>query len=133
MVVDHIKDHAETQLVRLVDERPELVRCSVQSRWRKEINSLIAPIERTWEFGDGHNLQQRYSYIRQPRQDCARSDPRTFPCECADVHFVDHLAVDANARPVRICPSIVTRIHDLRGAVWSLRLKTGSRIREQLF
>src|SRR4030095_1027181 len=56
--------------------------------------------------------------------------PCSFLCKSSDVHFIDHLFVDADALPAAVLPNVGLRVNDLRKPVWALRLKARCWIRK---
>src|SRR5439155_26024270 len=85
------------------------------------------------EIRDRHHLHHRDSDARQLRQLLCCGAPRSFLRKCADVHFVDDLALQRNSRPLRVGPLELAWIDYARDTVWSFRLKARCRIGIKLF
>ena len=70
----------------------------------KKIHPVVTPAEFPGEICNRHHLDHRDSDARQLRQLLRRGAPRSLLRKCADVHFVDDLAFQRNARPLRVGP-----------------------------
>src|SRR5207248_7035083 len=88
MVVDDVEDYTETERVRAVDERAQIIRRAVKPRRRKKIYTVITPAEATGKVGDRHHLKQGYAALFQHRQLLHRRSPRSFRRERADMKLV---------------------------------------------
>src|SRR6266487_6133614 len=111
-----------------VDERPQVIGRSVQMRRCKKIYPVVTPAKFPGEIRDRHHFDHRDSDARQLRQLLRRGTPRSFLRECADVHFVNDLALQRNSRPLRVRPSELVWIDYARDTVRSFRLKARRRI-----
>src|SRR5918999_2876997 len=56
VIVDDVEDAPQSFGVRRVDERPQLFRTAVAALWRIELDTVIAPVARAWEFTHRHDL-----------------------------------------------------------------------------
>ena len=128
MVVNHVQQHPDADRVRLIDESPQVVGRAVQPRRSIEIDSIISPPIAAGKIGDGHHLHQRDAGLGQLAKLLVRRVPRSLGRERADVHFVDHLSIKRDPRPVGIGPGERTGVDDLRGAERALGLKPRRRI-----
>src|SRR4029079_445857 len=118
MVVDHIQDHAEAQVMRAIDETPQIVGNSIQMARREQIDAVVAPAKTPGKLRDRHHFNGRDADLCQRRQMIHRRAPRAFAGECPDVKFVEYLPVEVEPRPGMVGPFKRVRIDDLR---WSMR------------
>ena len=81
-------------------------------RRRKKIHSVVTPTEFPGKIRDRHHLDHRDSNARQLRQLFRRGAPGALGRKCADVHFVDNLAFQRDARPLRVGPFELSCIDD---------------------
>src|SRR5437867_6242168 len=99
----------------------------------KKIYAVVTPAEFPGEIGDRHHLHHRDSDARQLRQLVRCCAPSSFLRKGADVHFVDDLAFQIDARPIRIRPSELAWIDHARRSVRSFWLKARCRIGIKVF
>ncbi len=128
VVVNHVQDHAEPQLVSLIDEPAHVVGAAVNVIGRIEIHSVVAPTEIAGKLGDGHDLDRGDAKLDQPRKAIGRGSPFSFLCECSQVQLVKHLALQPQPFPVLVMPGKAARVDHLRGTMRTLGLKSGSRV-----
>jgi hypothetical protein len=131
VVVHHVEDHGEAVPMRAIDERAEVVRRSVQTRWRVREHAVIAPAKAPRELGDRHHFDDRHTDARERLEPLAGRAPRSFRRERADVHLVHDLSV-APYRRRRGCPAEAAWIDHHRRAEWTVRLKARRGIGEPL-
>src|SRR5215471_18224785 len=96
VVVNDVENHAETGAMRPIDESAEVVGSSIEMGRSEQIHAVITPSEPAWKFGDRHEFEQRDSRLCQLGQNLARSVPGSFLREGSDMHFINHLSLDAN-------------------------------------
>ena len=129
MVINDVEDDANAELMRLIDEGAHGMGMAVERHGRVETDPVITPAEAAWKIGHRHHFQQRdpcFLQIGQSR--CSRS-PRAFARERADVHFVDDLAFDGQAGPVRVRPGEGGGIDHFRPAMGAAGLKARGWVR----
>ena len=85
--------------MRAVDKLAQIVRRSVEVKWRKKVNSIVAPSEISREIGDRHHFNDGDSDPRQLGQLFRRRAPCSLFRKSTDVHFVDDLAFHLHAAP----------------------------------
>src|SRR5680860_242199 len=68
VVVDNVQDHTESQAVRPVDERAEIIRSAVEAGGSEEVDPVVTPAVITREVGHGHDLYSRYAQITKSGQ-----------------------------------------------------------------
>src|SRR5215469_4778617 len=114
----------------LINERPELVRLSVQPRRREHTDAVITPAKSSRKISDRHNLE----YGDPKPGQFGKFRLRSRPCSCrregADMHLINHLVVARHAPPGTITPLELAGIDDLRCPMGSLRLKSRGRVRK---
>src|SRR5262249_34988250 len=79
----------------------------------------------------GHEFEQRDSGFCQLRQNLTRGVPGSFLREGSDMHFVNHLFLDANAVPSIVFPAIRRWADDLRKSMGTLWLNSGCGIGDE--
>ena len=115
-----------------VDERAQIVRCSVNMVRREKIDTVVAPAEISREIGDRHHFDDADSDSCQFLKLFGRGLPRSFFGKSADVHFINGLAFHFHAPPIGIAPAKLFVIDNARGTVRSVRLRSRSRIRMEM-
>jgi len=108
--------------VGLIYESAQVVRRAVLMGGRKKVDTIVAPAEFSRKIGDRHHLDHANSNASKLRQFFGRGAPRSFGCECADVHFVNDLAFEFLAEPLRIGPPKLRWIHHHRRIMRPTRL-----------
>ena len=93
VIVNNIENYAETLRVRLVDEMSQVVGSPIQTRRRKKIHAIVTPSKISGEIRNGHDFDHADANARQLRQLFGGGPPASFRRECADVHFVNDLAL----------------------------------------
>jgi hypothetical protein len=91
VVVDDVENHGELQLVRTVDEGPEVIRTSVQTRGRVWKYAVVTPPELSRQLSNRHHLHNGDPQRRQVRQLVHGRTPRPGGRERPDVQLVHHL------------------------------------------
>ena len=92
MVVDNIKDHADSDRVSAINEASEIVRRAVEPRRRKEIHAVISPAEPSGKIGHRHDFDQGYSQAGKFIEFLHGRGPYAFAREGPDVHFVNDIS-----------------------------------------
>ena len=130
MIVDHIQNHTDSERMRGVHEPAKIVRVPVQMRWREHMHAVVAPSKPPRELCDGHYLEDRNSSFGKMGKLGGSAGPAALFGERADMHLVDDLTLERDALPRRISPQECARIHNLRGEMRTLGLKSRCRIGE---
>ena len=123
MVVDDVEDDREAQRMRAVDEALERVVIAVHVIGREQLHAVVAPVPAARALRHRHDFEHRDAELAQVRELFDRGVERAGRRERADVHLVDHLAVQPRAAPLRVAPFEGAGIDDQRRAVHALRLK----------
>src|ERR1700722_4154559 len=113
VVVDHVEDYADSHAMRVVHKAAEIAGLAVDRHRREPADAVVTPAESAWEIRHRHDLHYRNAHSSQLGQLAPRGFPRTLARECAGVHFVDHLAFESGAPPLRIGPLKVRRVDHL--------------------
>ncbi len=124
VVVDHVEDDGEAELVRAVDEPAEVVRLAVETGGSEQVDTVVAPAEPPRELGDRHHLQQRDAEIGEAGKPARRRRPGPLAGEGTDVHLVEHLPLPQRPAPAGVAPAVGRRVHHPRGTVRAIRLET---------
>ena len=97
MVVNHIHDHCNAALVRLVHEGTEPVRSTVLLVNCEDVSWVVSPRSISLEFSGGHDFNrvdpkglQIIEFRLDRSKRAARLRQRLDDHKCADVQFVDH-------------------------------------------
>ncbi|MNQ52378.1 hypothetical protein D3C85_663910 [compost metagenome] len=114
VVVDHVHQHHQAQLVGAVHQAAQLVRRAI-GRFRGERqHAVVAPVALAGEFPQGHQLHGGHAQLAQGRQagfDLGEA------AEQADVQFVDHRFMPGAAVPAGRAPGVTGRVRDDAEAV----------------
>ena len=121
MVVDDVKDDAESLRMGRVDEEAEIIGRAVQTRRSPQVDAVVTPAKSAGKIIDRHDLQNVDPEFRKRRKLFRRGAPRSFARERADVHFVDDAAI--GHLPRGLPPAIRIWIDHLRWAMRTFRLK----------
>src|SRR6266511_1606527 len=65
MIIDHVQDHPQPHCMRSIDKAAALIRCAVQSRRRKQVDTVISPAETAGEVRHWHDLDDSNAGICQ--------------------------------------------------------------------
>ena len=85
--------------MRAVDKLAQVVRRSVEVKWREKIDSIVAPSEISREIGDRHHFNNSDADPCQLGQLFRRRAPSSLFRKNTDVHFVNNLAFHLHAAP----------------------------------
>ncbi|MNT14140.1 hypothetical protein D3C72_1491330 [compost metagenome] len=103
VVVDHVHQHHQAQLVGAVHQAAQLVRRAI-GRFRGERqHAVVAPVALAGEFAQGHQLHGRDTQLAQGRQVGLDFGETT---EQADVQLVDHRLMPGPAAPAGRAPGV---------------------------
>src|ERR1700733_14849283 len=133
MVIDDVKDYRDADCMRAINKSTQIIWRTIKARRRKKIDSVVAPSEFPGKIGERHQLDDRYSKVRELLQMFHGCAVCAVVRECPDVHFVNYLAFDADSVPAGVVPSKFARINYLREFVRPFRLKTRCGIGERAF
>ena len=104
MVVYHVENHPQAERVRLVHETAEIVRLAIQPNRCELPNSVVAPSEAAGKISHRHHFEHGDAAVSQFRQFPLSGLPCPFWREGPDVHFVNDLALEADAQPPAVVP-----------------------------
>src|SRR5579862_2696036 len=88
------------------------------------VHAVVSPVARARELSNGHQFDCRDAEISQTSEVRDERVERAFLRVRADVKLVEDAAFQGDAFPITIPPSKRSCIHNLRWAVYALRLKT---------
>ena len=128
MIVDDIEDYPESEAMRGVDQRPEIVRAAIEPRGRKQIDAVVSPTKLTGKVGDRHDLEDGDAKFGKMGQLRDRRPKGTLLGERTDVEFIKYISFGRHTGPSRIGPDECVGVDDFRGAHWPFRLKPRGRI-----
>src|SRR5437762_1337457 len=114
--------------MRSIDKSAQIVRRAVEMTRREKIDPVVAPAEFAREICDRHHFNHADAGPRQLAQLAGGGRPGSLGRECADVHFVNDLALQIHARPFLIAPAEIPIIDHAGRAMWSAGLIAGRRI-----
>ena len=130
MVVYHVENHPQAGAMSLVHETAEIVRLAIQPNRSELPNSVVAPSEAAGKISHRHHFEHGDSAVSQLREFPLSGLPCPFSREGPDVHFVNDLALEADALPPAVVPPETRRIHHLRRSVGPVRLIPRHRVRK---
>ncbi len=111
-----------------VDKALESLRSAVGILGGERIDPVVAPVALAGKLRDRHDLDRGDSKRYQIVQLLNGRIEGACRGECADVQFIEDVAVQGDAPPAVVRPG-KSRVYDLRGAVNTLRLKARGRVR----
>src|SRR5579862_5989020 len=100
------------------------VRPSVRILRSEGVHAIVSPVAQARELSDRHQFDCRDAEISQISEVRDERVERAFLRVRADVKLVEDAAFQGDAFPITIPPSKRSCIHNLRWAVYALRLKT---------
>jgi hypothetical protein len=130
MIVYDVENYAHTMRVRVINEKTEIIRRTIQSRRREEIDTVVTPPECAGELCDRHYFDDADSEVGEVGEVPGSRAPCAFARVCAHVHFIDNRAHRRWPAPRRVRPPERAGIDYLRWTVRPGWLEAGRRIGE---
>ena len=129
VVVHHVQKHAQSQPVRGVHERHQVLGPPVRGIGGVKGGAVVPPAALTCKGSDRHQLNGGYAQFLQVRQPLLRGPVRPLGRKGADVHFVEDAVLQLQPAPRRVLPLVGVHVHHFRLAVNPLRQETRIRVR----
>jgi len=58
VIVNDVKNDAESKRMCAIDKRPQIIGCSIESRRREKVDTVVTPAKAARKIGNRHHFQQ---------------------------------------------------------------------------
>src|SRR5438270_4621777 len=124
MVVDDIKNDAESYTMRRIYKTLERLGIPIHMRGRVETHPVVPPISCSRKFGHRHHLDHGHAQLLKFLKLLCRRSEGSLPSKGSDMQLIDDLACHRDPQPILVMPLVRRRFHDNGWAMRTLRLKS---------